>query len=75
MTRQDYENCIFNLFVQTIIEPVSDIQKTVEEISSENNGHNYYNILRELMNTMDNKELIQYYNRVIQYLKSIGRIK
>lgn len=75
MTRQDYENCIFNLFVQTIIEPVSDIQKTVEEISSENNGHNYYNILRELMNTMDNKELIQYYNSVIQYLKSIGRIK
>lgn len=67
MTRQDYEDCIFNQFVQTIIEPISDIQKNIVMYTAQNHGENYYNILRELMHLMDDKELKQYYDRVIQY--------
>ena len=67
MTRKEYESCIFNQFVQTIIEPISDIQKNIEKYSYENHGENYYDILRELMHLMDDKELKQYYDRVIQY--------
>lgn len=71
MNRQDYENCIFNLFVQTILTPASDIQKNIENCSEDNDGENYYDLLRELMNAMNDKELIHYYNRVIQYLNRI----
>ena len=67
MTRQDYENCIFNQFVQTIIEPISDIQKNIDMYTEQNHGENYYDILRELMHLMDDKELKQFYDRVIQY--------
>lgn len=67
MTRQDYEDCIFNQFVQTIIEPISDIQKNIDMYTAQNHGENYYDILRELMHLMDDKELKQYYDRVIQY--------
>lgn len=67
MTRQDYENCIFNQFVQTIIEPISDIQKNIEKYSYENDGENYYDILRELMHLMNNKELKEFYDCVIQF--------
>lgn len=67
MTRKEYESCIFNQFVQTIIEPISDIQKNIDMYTEQNHGENYYDILRELMNTMDNKELKQFYDRVIQY--------
>lgn len=67
MTRKEYESCIFNQFVQTIIEPISDIQKNIDMYSEQNDDENYYSILRELMNTMDNKELKQFYDRVIQY--------
>lgn len=35
--------------------------------TAQNHGENYYNILRELMHLMDDKELKQYYDRVIQY--------
>lgn len=75
MTRKDYENCIFNLFVQTIIEPISDIKKNIEILLEENHGHNYYDILRKLMSVMDDNELIQYYDSIMHYFKMTGRIK
>lgn len=69
MTRKEYEHCIFNQFVQTIIEPISDIQKNIDMYTEQNDGENYYNLLRELMYTMSDKELKQYYNHIIQYYK------
>ena len=40
MTRKEYEHCIFNQFVQTIIEPISDIQKNIDMYTEQNDGEN-----------------------------------
>lgn len=63
-------NIVFsiNLF-KRLLNQYQIFKKNIDMYTEQNDGENYYNLLRELMYTMSDKELKQYYDHIIQYYK------